>query len=332
MDIRVCNCGCAGRHTINAIWRVIVWSYSALRIGRHPTLGPDFEELKGIWKDLAGKPLRIRGTVGHAGADWEAFSDLFGTRRWNHGRCPCQWCSTSLQDMHDLTKQHGPLSREIMDAEKEATCVTVQLTRDLAQGLQTQLEYDTRKDGSRGRALLTAVGPTLRTGDRLEWIQGCQDLRIDITALPENITVKLFRPAPTSRLTSWCALYFCDDYGGGQLVEPGQLVGGHPPHRGRWLCPVLRGSNIQLDHRACRMCVGSEGIYEQSGAQIARSWTNLAPNASVGFECRLEGVYGHELHHYSQPHWCRQGMHRCEGDRESRIICVCCVVVGQDSA
>ena len=76
-----------------------------------------------------------------------------------------------------------------MDAEKEATCVTVQLTRDLAQGLQTQLEYDTRKDGSRGRALLTAVGPTLRTGDRLEWIQGCQDLRIDITALPENITV-----------------------------------------------------------------------------------------------------------------------------------------------
>ena len=230
-----------------------MWSYSALRIGRHPTLGPDFEELKGIWKDLAGKPLRIRGTVGHAGADWEAFSDLFGTRRWNHGRCPCQWCSTSLQDMHDLTKQHGPLSREIMDAEKEATCVTVQLTRDLAQGLQTQLEYDTRKDGSKGRALLTTVGPTLRTGDRLEWIQGCQDLRIDITALPENITVKFFRPAPTSRLTSWCALYFCDDYGGGPLVEPGQLVGDilHTVDGG---CAQYCGGaifNLTIEHAEC---------------------------------------------------------------------------------
>ena len=101
-----------------------------------------------------------------------------------------------------------------MDAEKEATCVTVQLTGDLAQGLQTQLEYDTPKDGSWGRALGTVVGPTLRSGDRLSWIQGCQDLRIDITALPKNITVKLFRPAPMSRLTSWCALYFCDDNGG----------------------------------------------------------------------------------------------------------------------
>ena len=123
--------------------------------------------------------------------------------------------------MHDLTKQHGPLSREIMDAEQEATCVTVQLTRGLAQGLQTQLEYDTREDGSKGRALLTTVGPTSRTGGRLEWIQGCQDLRIDITALPENIAVKFFQTRPNVSFDVLvCSVFLRRLWGAARLLNP----------------------------------------------------------------------------------------------------------------
>ena len=130
--------------------------------GRHPEQGPFGEELTGIWKSLSGTPLQCRGQVAHMGADWEAFSDLCGLRRWNHNAAPCPWCSTPLCDMHKYTKEYHCLTKDDWDAAKAATQVTVRLSPANAQAIRENLKPDLRKVGSFGKALTCNVGSSLR--------------------------------------------------------------------------------------------------------------------------------------------------------------------------
>jgi len=72
LGARCCKaCGCGGRCTRNAVWRICCWSWAALRAGKHPTAGPDLKILSGSLAVLAGKSLNCRGQVAHMGADWE---------------------------------------------------------------------------------------------------------------------------------------------------------------------------------------------------------------------------------------------------------------------
>ena len=52
------SCGCSGRCTVQAIWKVICWSFAALRKGKYPDRGPFGEPLSGVWASRAGQPLR----------------------------------------------------------------------------------------------------------------------------------------------------------------------------------------------------------------------------------------------------------------------------------
>ena len=129
--------------------------------GRHPEQGLFGEELAGIWKSLTGNPLQCRGQVAHMGADWEAFSDLCGLRRWNHNAAPCPWCSTPLCDMHKYTKEYHCLTKDDWDAAKAATQVTVRLSPASAQAIRENRAPELRKVGSLGKALTCNVGSSL---------------------------------------------------------------------------------------------------------------------------------------------------------------------------
>ena len=64
LSARCCrSCGCRGRCTRNAIWKVVAWSFSAWRRGVHPPLGPFKEPLPKLLAALAGKDLTSKGGI-----------------------------------------------------------------------------------------------------------------------------------------------------------------------------------------------------------------------------------------------------------------------------
>ena len=169
---RCCKtCGCGGRCTRNAVLKIIAWSFAALRAKRHPSKGPWQEPLKGIWKDLRNKPLRCRGGCAHLGADWEAFSDTMGTRRWNHRKAPCPWCCTDLEHMHDLTTESPMLTQKDWEDGKRESQVTISLTPMLASSIHSALAPDFRRDGSKGMALKRDIGAQLKAIEQVKSIK-----------------------------------------------------------------------------------------------------------------------------------------------------------------
>ena len=225
LDNRCCkSCGCNGRCTRNAVWKVCCWSWAALRSGYHPRQGPFREELTGIWAALAGKPLNICGEVAHMGADWEGFSDMCGLRRWNHSTAPCAWCTTPLCDMHNYALEYETLTKEHWDAAKAATQVIVRVSPENAGAIQASLQPDLRKTGSLGRALTSNVGAVLKTGDRLEKIEGMRDICSDVSTLPVGCELQFFRPHDDARLRFWFPLVFDTDYGD-PILNPANMLG-----------------------------------------------------------------------------------------------------------
>ena len=71
----MCGCGCHGRHTLDAIWSVLAWSFRCLLTGTYPGKrhdGTDFGTLLGDRKrsNRAGKKLGVRGCCVQARGDW----------------------------------------------------------------------------------------------------------------------------------------------------------------------------------------------------------------------------------------------------------------------
>jgi len=152
------SCGCRGRCTRQAIWKVCVWSWSALRSGLHPAVGPFGERLPTHLASKANHPLNCKGLIAHMGSDWEAFSDVLGARRWNHLLHPCCFCATSLHNMHDYSREPVALTKQDWMDAKTMSQVTVRLHGDLANQIQSKLAADHREQGSRGRSLTADVG------------------------------------------------------------------------------------------------------------------------------------------------------------------------------
>ena len=128
LQTRCCqSCGCNGRCTVNAIVHRLVWSFRALRTGVHPMVGPLKEELSGNWAKLAGKPMKIRGQIGHVGFDWEGACDVTGNRRWNHISCPCWCCTATRSDLYS-GQEKPAVSRAVLDKARADTEIVVTLT------------------------------------------------------------------------------------------------------------------------------------------------------------------------------------------------------------
>ena len=95
----LCNCGCSGRCTTNAIMDVLVWCMRQLLVGTLPTcrhdgtpwLPSDRSRVKGRRLDFYAGVLQIRG-------DWANLKQWFGFKGWA-GREICWRCLSNKSDI-----------------------------------------------------------------------------------------------------------------------------------------------------------------------------------------------------------------------------------------
>ena len=95
----LCACGCYGRHTIDAIFDVVVWSMKVLLSGvwpSHDHRGRPFS--KGDWRrGKAGQDMRFRGALLAKCGDWAWHKQVLGVRGWRE-RQLCWKCQATLRD------------------------------------------------------------------------------------------------------------------------------------------------------------------------------------------------------------------------------------------
>ena len=74
----LCQCGCGGLHTLDAVWAVIRWSLVALVVAKYPRLDHEGHPLEQQWRqDRAGSPLHLRAAVLQFRGDWPWLSYVF---------------------------------------------------------------------------------------------------------------------------------------------------------------------------------------------------------------------------------------------------------------
>ncbi len=133
----------------------------------------------------AGEPLGFCAALIDIKGDWAEFCQRFGFPSWNTILYPCLFCKTTMANLYDASALDAsrPLSVTThADYDRSCTACEVWVNfEDLAtfNAAKTQLSYDKRADGSRGRALLQDVRTAddlLRRSDRLEPTPGLVDV------------------------------------------------------------------------------------------------------------------------------------------------------------
>ena len=215
----LCRCGCRGLCSINAIMKVIVWSFLVLRSGFWPVVRHDNRELDPERKARQG-PLPMHGVLVELRADWKEFSETFGFKSWASAEYPCFKCCADRDQCHEYTK---PLPRQRGDQDYRTAASwsqTVLLVNEVdAPVLQKHLFFDTRDKGNRGRCVLAAVQIglcRLQAGDRVESII-CDGQRIDthadLTSLPSYpARLTMFRRGESSWLSSVSPIFQVVDF------------------------------------------------------------------------------------------------------------------------
>ena len=102
---QLCQCGCRARHTFEALWKVVSWSFQILLQGRYPAsdhLGRPFPP--GSRRALrANTPLRFLGACIQKCGDWMWYKQTLGLQGWTgkspHQRC-CWRCRATLGNCH----------------------------------------------------------------------------------------------------------------------------------------------------------------------------------------------------------------------------------------
>ncbi len=101
---RMCACGCRGWHTLNELFRVLVWDLDHCARGLQPSHNHKSEEMadggRGEMPTLA--VVRIAG-------DWEFFVDILHIRGWAHERI-CWRCDATRDDGEAPWTDVGPLA------------------------------------------------------------------------------------------------------------------------------------------------------------------------------------------------------------------------------
>ena len=98
----VCQCGCYGRHTLDALFSVIGWSFRILIIGKFPRAGHTGEvfRLGSARKEWAhrGRKLRVRAHLANFFGDWSWYKQALGLTGWRSegpGKRICWACHAS---------------------------------------------------------------------------------------------------------------------------------------------------------------------------------------------------------------------------------------------
>ena len=99
----LCQCGCHGRHTLDALWRVIGWSLTVLVSGVFPNTDHVGHGFSGGWRMmLAGKPLRLLGACLQFRGDWPWLCHVFGLKT-HASRDACFLCGGGANMLAPLT-------------------------------------------------------------------------------------------------------------------------------------------------------------------------------------------------------------------------------------
>ena len=92
----LCQCGCAGLHTLDEVWRVLAWIFRAQASGVYPSVDHDGHAFVEPWRrDRAGNPMSLRGAVVMFRGDWPWLTSVFklATHASTHA---CFLCNASM--------------------------------------------------------------------------------------------------------------------------------------------------------------------------------------------------------------------------------------------
>jgi hypothetical protein len=202
----LCRCGCRGWCSLRPILQMFAWSFRALATGTFPSARedgspwPDAEESRA---SIGGQPLACGVcAVQQVRGDWAEFAHSLGFPSWRHKRYPCLWCACERESMFSwgqLEEDDSPWQLNT-HADYEAACRRCEIT--VVVGTEAEraeiagaLFWDTRKYGSRGRALKRALPSYgLQAGDRLEPSAGLPDVgAFDSLGAPASVV--FWRPS-----------------------------------------------------------------------------------------------------------------------------------------
>ena len=104
----MCACGCMGRHTFDALFDVMKYSFQSLASGTYPTKRHDGTEFGASEKKriaLKGKAIGCRGACLQARGDWQWHKQCFDQQDWTKGankevcfKCPANCADIPFTD------------------------------------------------------------------------------------------------------------------------------------------------------------------------------------------------------------------------------------------
>ena len=195
----MCRCGCKGTCTMWPVMSFLAWSFRSLADANLPYQRHDgpFGLADATRSANAGKPIP-RGAVLFVKGDWAEYSVSLGFPAWNDGLRPCYACNCSGEGLHDATgvslvatpwRDNGADDYFEACARCERKIV---LTERLHGLMKPLVQYDKRKDGARGLALIAPIPElALRTGDRVEPSAALRDVSMffELRSFPVEIVV-----------------------------------------------------------------------------------------------------------------------------------------------
>ena len=176
---KLCKCGCRGWCSVYAIFSMVRWSLECLAIGRFPAMRHDntpWTEQDDKRASMSGAQMVMRCALIFLKGDWAEYASTLGFPSWADNLRPCFGCNISRDDL-TLHEGVGPLQspwRNNEEGDYNDACQrcerTVALDASAHQSIiDAGLQYDKRRDGSKGRRLLEHVPRLgLCAGDRLE--------------------------------------------------------------------------------------------------------------------------------------------------------------------
>ena len=178
-----CHCGCSGLCTLQAVDRVLSWSFNHAANGRHPRVDHNGDNFKpdSVYAAKAGEAIGKHGALVHFRGDLVGAWEYLGFRRWNTWR-PCFLCNCSRDNMMQFHKRPWQDATPALYSNEIAGRIRV-VVADQAQveavfaALSPGWHDGGRHDG--GRILLRDVAPLgLAKGDALVVCGDVRDLHM----------------------------------------------------------------------------------------------------------------------------------------------------------
>lgn len=191
----LCKCGCKHWCSLHGLFQFLNWSLSALASATWPVARHDGESWRASdtrRESVAGTDMNLVAAVIHLKGDWAEFCSSLGFPTWADNRRPCLRCSCHSDTLWDWSGSSllGLRYPETTQTECDKACDACErwVTIGSAAALQrfvSNLKFDKRKTGSKGRALVASMPEYgLESGDRLEPHPLCCDV-----ASVDNISV-----------------------------------------------------------------------------------------------------------------------------------------------